>query len=481
MARAARAETLARAGVVAAAAGPRIARARRRAVDVPFHDAARRLGHAGIEELLEANPATSNQDLGELLGVSANQAYMLRRRFGFSSPGRWAEGYVPTSRAARPRVGAAELAAIPPGVQPERHGELLCRDCGRWVRARGLSQHLAGAHKDTLDDYRRRHGLDPLQDRAAELGHPNVAELLAAHAHLNGPDLAALLDVDLREARELRRRHGYRTPRGRTPATLMTDAELAALPQGVQPEQDGKLLCRECGRWYRGLAQHVAHKHAIGPADYRERHGLAAGHCLQAEDLHDKRVAIGRARWDGDEEWRERFRAGGVTTAAPEQLALAQAGRRASAARAGSRAALLASGERVSRVRPQRIAAEFTRLANALSYDTVEEMLSATADLTGRELARLLGVADHRAYSLRQRHGHRSPGRAGRRDGAVVPAEAAQPRFEPPEVRSLPCLECGRRYLFLGKHVAAAHQLSPQEYRRRHGLPADLPLHAHNG
>jgi predicted transcriptional regulator len=38
------------------------------------------------------------------------------------------------------------------------------------------------------------------------------------------------------------------------------------------------------------------------------------------------------------------------------------------------------------------------------------------------------------------------------------------------------CLECGARQKTLRRHLSAAHDLSPEEYRARWNLPADYPL-----
>ncbi len=42
------------------------------------------------------------------------------------------------------------------------------------------------------------------------------------------------------------------------------------------------------------------------------------------------------------------------------------------------------------------------------------------------------------------------------------------------------CLEDGKRHKMLRRHLAAAHGLTPAEYRKRWGLPADHPIVAPN-
>lgn len=55
-----------------------------------------------------------------------------------------------------------------------------------------------------------------------------------------------------------------------------------------------------------------------------------------------------------------------------------------------------------------------------------------------------------------------------------------QEQFDRSESKFLSCLECGRSFKILKKHLHHAHMLSPEAYRMRHGLPADLPLVAHD-
>lgn len=41
---------------------------------------------------------------------------------------------------------------------------------------------------------------------------------------------------------------------------------------------------------------------------------------------------------------------------------------------------------------------------------------------------------------------------------------------------TLECLECGRRFWTLGRHLRRTHSLAPEDYRARWGLPASTPL-----
>jgi predicted transcriptional regulator len=42
------------------------------------------------------------------------------------------------------------------------------------------------------------------------------------------------------------------------------------------------------------------------------------------------------------------------------------------------------------------------------------------------------------------------------------------------------CLECGKQFSMIKRHLATEHQLTPEQYRQRWGLPASYPLVAPN-
>ncbi|TMR91640.1 MucR family transcriptional regulator [Nonomuraea basaltis] len=244
----------------------------------------RAAGFDSIEELFTAHAHTSSREIGELIGMSKGGVEKLRKRLGFAAPGRWAAGYVVKHPALQPAVPAEELTAIPYGTQPTRNGHILCLECGRWFKT--LDQHVSVMHGLTVADYRTRHGIDPHEARARELGYASLHDLLAATSGWNGTDLANLLGVTARKTRELRHRHGFPPPRGARPVGFvpktprphppLSAEKLAAVPYGRQPERDGQLLCLECGEWTRGVAAHAKWKHGIGAEEYRARHGLPA-------------------------------------------------------------------------------------------------------------------------------------------------------------------------------------------------------------
>src|SRR2546421_396792 len=94
------------------------------------------------------------------------------------------------------------------------------------------------------------------------------------------------------------------------------------VPPGVQPEEDGRVQCLECGRWLRALPAHLGRREGLTADEYRERHGLAATHPLVAADLS--------ARWR--QQTTQRMRAGLIEPIDQRQTPE----RRAAAGRAGN-------------------------------------------------------------------------------------------------------------------------------------------------
>ncbi|WP_051299637.1 MucR family transcriptional regulator [Arthrobacter castelli] len=52
-------------------------------------------------------------------------------------------------------------------------------------------------------------------------------------------------------------------------------------------DENGRLVCHECGHTYRQLATHVKQTHGIHPAEYRQAHGLGATTRLIAPDVSE--------------------------------------------------------------------------------------------------------------------------------------------------------------------------------------------------
>ncbi|MGD9526420.1 MAG: MucR family transcriptional regulator [Dehalococcoidia bacterium] len=59
-------------------------------------------------------------------------------------------------------------------------------------------------------------------------------------------------------------------------------------------DEQGRVLCHECGRWWQHLATHLAGTHGIRAADYRRTHGLSTGTAL----IGARTRAALRAGWE---------------------------------------------------------------------------------------------------------------------------------------------------------------------------------------
>ncbi|MEV6965194.1 MucR family transcriptional regulator [Hamadaea sp. NPDC051192] len=315
-------------------------------------------------------------------------------------------------RAADPRRGPVpldELSALRRGLQPEDHGRLLCRECGRWYRV--LGQHLTMKHQLDPTTYRHRYGLpedlsllgsatrqlhaakaqqraqDPsrrptrreraeqtradrnalLEQRAHDAGHADLATLLNAIIDAPAADVAAVLDVPVQAVYPLRRQHcdDWTRPRLASSPALTAD-ELAAVIVGTQPERDGRLVCLECGKWQRGLGQHVRSVHNLTPAQYRAVHELPAGQRLQAADLRERQAELGRQRFD---RVRDKMLAAAADPQRKADRARAAAVARAeSRRRAGGRIATERNKEHLRELRTAEAAARHAAKARELGY-----------------------------------------------------------------------------------------------------------------
>ena len=60
------------------------------------------------------------------------------------------------------------------------------------------------------------------------------------------------------------------------------------------PRATASCCAASAGAGIAACSPHLANKHALDPASYRERYGLAISACLEAEDVQQKRVANGK-------------------------------------------------------------------------------------------------------------------------------------------------------------------------------------------
>jgi len=67
----------------------------------------------------------------------------------------------------------------------------------------------------------------------------------------------------------------------------------------------------------------------------------------------------------------------------------------------------------------------------------------------------------------------------GQPEPAIGP-EPAVPIRRSVQPDTITCLDCGRPQKMLKRHLTTAHQLTPDEYRKRWGLKSDYPMSAPN-
>lgn len=100
--------------------------------------------------------------------------------------------------------------------------------------------------------------------------------------------------TDAVRARGMCRRHYRRLARG-LPLDPDDGRQVGVTPSGhgtwgVLTEENGRVLCHECGRRYAALGKHVADMHDGGRA-YRLEHGLPLSLSLSSADLREQNRA----------------------------------------------------------------------------------------------------------------------------------------------------------------------------------------------
>lgn len=256
----------------------------------------------------------------------------------------------------------------------------------------------------------------------------------------------------------------------------LSEAELARIPKGVQPEEDGLLACLECGRWYRGLGSHVALGHGYSADEYRLRFELPRKRGLWATDA---REGAGR---------RSKARAGRYPRAiktqfrgTPEELERALAAQRESAGRAGTQLRKREIIERSATQQRGRTRQKYEDLAIAAGYAGIDEVIDRTRTQSAVVLAELLGISVSGAKWLRRYHAagfnlehHPEPPEAATADELT----ALSPGEQPTQPEWILCRECGQWLKGLARHLTTKHALISADYRTRHGLAADIRLMA---
>jgi len=68
----------------------------------------------------------------------------------------------------------------------------------------------------------------------------------------------------------------------------------------------------------------------------------------------------------------------------------------------------------------------------------------------------------------------------GRAPDATASAEPAVPVKRSVTGDHLVCLECGKHFSMLKRHLGTDHRITPEQYRQKWGLPANYPVVAPN-
>ena len=71
---------------------------------------------------------------------------------------------------------------------------------------------------------------------------------------------------------------------------------------------------------------------------------------------------------------------------------------------------------------------------------------------------------------------HRALGGLGQATAEVVRPEPAVPIRRSVQHDRITCLECGTGFKMIKRHLATAHHLTPEGYRKRWGLGRDYPM-----
>jgi predicted transcriptional regulator len=75
---------------------------------------------------------------------------------------------------------------------------------------------------------------------------------------------------------------------------------------------------------------------------------------------------------------------------------------------------------------------------------------------------------------------HRALSTAGQAAATPTRGEPAVPVRQSVRQDHLVCLECGKHFSMLKRHLATDHELKPEQYRQKWGLPPSYPIVAPN-
>jgi predicted transcriptional regulator len=261
-------------------------------------------------------------------------------------------------------------------------------------------------------------------------------------------------------------------------------ADLDGIPVGVQPEADGRLLCRYCGRWYRSPGHHLRPGHGIDPDSYREQFQLPTTRALMAADLREKNSERAKELLATNETLRAAFALDDPDNAERRKRQARGVRRKAETEpRAGVQLSKQAVGAMLAE-HSRDLATQRRRDNNAAArgrgYRNLAELLEQTVHPTDAGLGDFLGWGAAKARWWRRHYGVRGQAR-------TIPARDSDQRLragldliprgiQPQRSGSLRCRVRGRWWQDLSQHLTGTHKMTTTQYRTTYGLPPDQPL-----
>jgi predicted transcriptional regulator len=251
------------------------------------------------------------------------------------------------------------------------------------------------------------------------------------------------------------------------------------LALGVQPvDASGRLLCRYCHRWFRGLGHHVFPAHGVTPDGYRREFELPSTRPLIAPELSATLATRSRLRFQTDATLRRAF---AISVAERSRRnALGRNAKTQTQRRAGVQRSKRAVGELLalsSRQRADAVRFDLDAKARDLGHADLGQLLRETSHLTHAAVGDLLGCSAAKAQFWRGRYGIHSTARSttARADAArrQLGLTSIPPGTQPiADDGRLQCLVCGRWWRDLRQHVQRTHRQPAGEYLKQHDLEA---------
>ena len=112
--------------------------------------------------------------------------------------------------------------------------------------------------------------------------------------------------------------------------------------------------------------------------------------------------------------------------------------------------------------------------------ETAKSTVELTASIVAAYLTNNSTPASEIPALIAQVHGALTRVSTGRVEVAVEPVKPAVPLKKSITADYLICLEDGKRFKSLKRHLRTRYNMTPEQYRTKWGLPADYPMVARN-